>query len=88
MLRFQAAFSESVWFWGQPLEVLAPLRYAPPSVKSPRLRQCPCQPHAIKTGSPLAELPPEHITPELLFLETKWAALVSYDGTPPRVSRR
>jgi hypothetical protein len=24
---------------------------------------------------------PEPITPELLFLETKWAALVSYDVT-------
>jgi hypothetical protein len=50
-------------------------------VKSPRLYQCPCQPHATKTFSPLAVLLPEHLTPELLFLETKWAALVSYGVT-------
>lgn len=50
-------------------------------VNSPRLHQCPCQPHAIKTCSPLAALLPERITPELLFLETKWAALVSYGVT-------
>ena len=28
--------------------------------------------------SPLAELLPEHTTPELLYLETKWASLSSY----------
>jgi hypothetical protein len=48
------------------------------SVQSPRLYQCPCQPHPTKTCSPLAALLPEYLTPELLFLETKWAALVSY----------
>jgi hypothetical protein len=51
------------------------------SVKSPRLYQCPCQPHPTETYSPLAVLLPEHLTPELLFLETKWAALVSYGVT-------
>jgi hypothetical protein len=51
------------------------------SVKSPRLYQCPCQPHPTETYSPLAALLPEHLTPELLFLETKWAALVSYGIT-------
>jgi hypothetical protein len=51
------------------------------SVKSPRLYQCPCQPHPTETYSPLAALLPEHLTPELLFLETKWAALVSYGVT-------
>jgi hypothetical protein len=51
------------------------------SVQSPRLYQCPCQPHPTKTYSPLAVLLPEHLTPELLFLETKWAALVSYGVT-------
>ena len=51
------------------------------SVKSPRLYQCPCQPHSTETYSPLAVLLPEHLTPELLFLETKWAALVSYGIT-------
>jgi hypothetical protein len=51
------------------------------SVNSPRLHQCSCQPHPTKTFSPLAALLPEHVTPELLFLETKWAALVSYGVT-------
>jgi hypothetical protein len=51
------------------------------SVQSPRLHQCACQPHPTKTFSPLAALLPEHVTPELLFLETKWAALVSYGVT-------
>jgi hypothetical protein len=51
------------------------------SVQSPRLHQCACQPHPTKTFSPLATLLPEHVTPELLFLETKWAALVSYGVT-------
>jgi hypothetical protein len=51
------------------------------SVQSPRLHQCSCQPHPTKTFSPLAALLPEYLTPELLFLETKWAALVSYGVT-------
>src|SRR5215475_6039325 len=51
------------------------------SVQSPRLHQCSCLPHPTKTFSPLAALLPEHLTPELLFLETKWAALVSYGVT-------
>ena len=50
-------------------------------VHSLRLHQCPCQPEAATTFSPLAALLPEHLTPELLFLETKWAALVSYGVT-------
>jgi hypothetical protein len=50
-------------------------------VKSPRLRHCACQPQRTKTYSPLAAVLPEHITPEFLFLETKWAALASYGVT-------
>ena len=49
--------------------------------------QCPCQPQATKTYSPLAALLPEHITPELLFLETQWAALVSYGVTAQPLAR-
>jgi hypothetical protein len=51
------------------------------SVQSPRLHQCSCQPPPAKTFSPRAALLHEHVTPELLFLETKWAALVSYGVT-------
>jgi hypothetical protein len=53
-------------------------------VQSLRLHQCRCQSDpsdAAKTFNPLAVLLPEPITPELLFLETKWAALVSYGVT-------
>ena len=50
-------------------------------IDSPRLYHCPCQPHTTTTFSPLATLLPDHTTPELLFLETKWAALVSYGLT-------
>jgi hypothetical protein len=51
------------------------------TLKSPRFHHCDCQPRETKTFSPLAELLPEHTTPELLFLETKWASLMSYDQT-------
>jgi len=47
-------------------------------VASPRLTHCVCQAHATHSFSPLAALLPEHTTPELLYLETKWAALTSY----------
>jgi hypothetical protein len=50
-------------------------------IDSPRLSHCPCQAHATTTFSPLATLLPDHTTPELLFLETQWAALVSYGLT-------
>src|SRR6266571_50094 len=47
-------------------------------VHSPRLTHCACQVHDTHSFSPLAALLPEHTTPELLYLETKWAALTSY----------
>ena len=50
-------------------------------VESPRLNHCPCQTHDTQSFSPLAELLPERTTPELLYLETKWASLVSYGMT-------
>src|SRR3989442_8841736 len=45
---------------------------------SPRWYRCPCQPAATRTFSPLAELLPERTTPELLYLEAKFAGLASY----------
>jgi hypothetical protein len=48
---------------------------------SPRLRRCPCQDSGQASTSPLAELLPEHIAPELLYLESKWSSLVSYGLT-------
>jgi hypothetical protein len=48
---------------------------------SPRLRRCPCQPSGQASTSPLVELLPEHTAPELRYLESKWASLVSYGLT-------
>ena len=48
------------------------------TVRSPRLYHCVCRPHDTKTFSPLAELLPNHTLPELLFLETKRASLMSH----------
>ena len=51
------------------------------SLPSERWHHCDCPSHSTKTFSPLADLLPERTTPEMLFLETKWAALMSYDLT-------
>ncbi len=48
---------------------------------NPRWEHCDCQPHTEKTFRPLAALLPERTSPELLYLETKWAALASYGVT-------
>jgi hypothetical protein len=43
------------------------------------LYQCPSQPHPTKTYGPPTMLS-ELIRPELLFLESRWTALVAYGG--------
>ena len=45
---------------------------------SPRLYSCSCQQTDRTSFSPLAQKLPERITPELVYLETKFAALLSY----------
>jgi hypothetical protein len=50
-------------------------------LKSPRLYHCRCQSHTTKSFSPLAALLAERAAPELLYLETKWASLMSYGLT-------
>jgi len=45
---------------------------------SPRLFHCQCQPQPTRSFSPLAELLAERTAPELLYLEAKFASLVSY----------
>jgi hypothetical protein len=45
---------------------------------APRLYTCQCQPQAKKSFNPLADLFPERSTPELLYLQTKWSACLSY----------
>jgi hypothetical protein len=48
---------------------------------SPRLFHCRCQRRKTTTFRPLTALLPESVAPELLFMETKWASLVSYGLT-------
>jgi hypothetical protein len=48
------------------------------SLESPRLYRCNCHPHEKASFSPLADLLPERTSPELLYLQTKWASLMSY----------
>jgi hypothetical protein len=48
---------------------------------SPRFYRCRCPPADSRTFSPLAELFPEHTAPELLYLETRWASLISFGLT-------
>jgi hypothetical protein len=45
---------------------------------SPRLYDCSCQNHGRHSSSPLAQLLTTHCTPELQYLETKFASLMSY----------
>jgi hypothetical protein len=45
---------------------------------SPRWWHCTCRPRASKTFSPLAVLLPERSTPELAYLQARFAGLVSY----------
>jgi hypothetical protein len=51
------------------------------TLTSPRLYHCRCQPRKMTTFRPLNALLTDSIAPELLFMETKWASLVSYDLT-------
>jgi len=48
---------------------------------SPRFYHCQCQMHTATTFRPLTELLSASTTPELLFLETQWASLISYGLT-------
>jgi hypothetical protein len=50
-------------------------------LRSSRLYHCACQPHATRTFSPLAQLLSERTAPELLYLESKFASLMSYGLT-------
>ena len=51
------------------------------ALSSPRIHRCGCHPADTGTFSPLAELLTEHTAPELLYLETRWASLVSFGMT-------
>lgn len=51
------------------------------TLKSPRLYACLCAKRKKKSISPLASVLSERISPELQFLQTKWASLVPYGVT-------
>jgi hypothetical protein len=48
---------------------------------SPRFYTCDCHPRPECSESPLARLLSERTSPELLYLQTKWASLMSYGMT-------
>ena len=48
-------------------------------IDSPRWSHCPCQPNPAKSFSPVAELLPERVSPERLYLEIKWGSLISFE---------
>ncbi|MEA5598821.1 ISKra4 family transposase [Rivularia sp. UHCC 0363] len=48
------------------------------NLQGSRLLHCACQAHSTKSFSPLSELLPERSSPELLYLESKFASLMSY----------
>jgi hypothetical protein len=48
---------------------------------SPRFYRCRCHPADSQTFSPLAKLFTEHTAPELLYLESRWASLISFGMT-------
>jgi hypothetical protein len=52
-------------------------------LRSPRFHQCDCSPlgRGTKSFSPLVDLLIERCSPELVYLETKWASLLSYGLT-------
>jgi hypothetical protein len=53
---------------------------------SPRWWHCPCQVHPTRTFSPLAALLSERTTPELSYLQARFAGLVSYGASASLLS--
>jgi hypothetical protein len=50
-------------------------------VESPRFYTCPCRKRETRSISPLAQMLKERTAPELVYLESKFAALMSYGLT-------
>lgn len=50
-------------------------------LKSPRLLTCKCQTQGVLSFSPLTHILTERLSPELSYLGTKWASLMSYGMT-------
>lgn len=52
--------------------------FGPVTVPNPRWHRCPCQKAGPLTFRPTAQWLTGHTSPELLYLETKWASLIPY----------
>ena len=52
--------------------------FGPVAVPNPRWRRCACQTTGAQTFRPTAQWLTGHISPDLLYLETKWASLIPY----------
>lgn len=53
--------------------------YGDVPISSPRFHRCPCQiTDSPATVSPLRTLMPDHVAPERLYLESRWASLAPY----------
>ncbi|MEQ8189762.1 MAG: ISKra4 family transposase [Candidatus Eremiobacterota bacterium] len=50
-------------------------------IGSPRFYECKCNSSKRKSFSPLVEKLPERVSPELLYLQSKWSSLMSYGLT-------
>ena len=55
--------------------------FGPCSARKPALLPLPLPPGDSQTFSPLAQLFTEHTAPELLYLESRWASLMSFGMT-------
>ena len=64
-----------------PAQLCTPHFLVLPPVTGPRLKSCPCQSATRGSFSPLTGLFTEHVAPEMLYLETKWASLVPFGIT-------
>jgi hypothetical protein len=51
------------------------------NIPSPRLYYCLCENSAVKTFSPISQWLTDKNSPELQYIETKWASLISYQLT-------
>ena len=52
--------------------------FGPVAVPNPRWHRCACQETGAQTFRPTAQWLTGHTSPELLYLETKWASLIPY----------
>ena len=74
------ACGRRLWSKGQTsLQFRTPFGDVP--VTGPRLKSCRCQSPTRGSFSPLTGLFTEHVAPEMLYLETKWASLVPFGVT-------